>query len=252
VCEELRNTSAWNVPKKLVSFPPGLDSLYKRMMDQIHQSDDSEVCLHILAVVALVHRPITLQELSSLVKELEGQQTDTLRTIIGLCHSFLTIREDTVYFVHQSAKDFLFNTAAKEVFPLGQASVHHSISAESLKVMTRDLHRDMYELKEPGCSIDEVKQPDRDPLAASRYSCIYWIDHFCSSEVTALDNNNVAIFLSSKFLYWLEALSLCRNIPKGVSSIAKLRSFGQVCPRRHGLYVFFVLIDIRQQERQHF
>jgi hypothetical protein len=112
--------------------------------------------------------------------------------------------------------------------------------------MTRDLHRDMYNLKEPDYPIEEVKQPDHDSLAASRYSCIYWIDHFCESDVTCSDARLVDTFLQSKYLYWLEALSLCKNIPKGVVSMAKLRSFVQVGYEWHSPFKCLMLTYYRK------
>ncbi|KAF2452251.1 WD40-repeat-containing domain protein, partial [Lineolata rhizophorae] len=77
--------------------------------------------------------------------------------------------------------------------------------------------------------------PDPDPLAASHYSCAYWIDHLCdlnpvSSTIYAKymqDGGVIDIFLREKYLYWLEALSLCKSMPKGVVSMAMLQSLVQ-------------------------
>ncbi|KAF2204700.1 hypothetical protein GQ43DRAFT_128485 [Delitschia confertaspora ATCC 74209] len=35
----------------------------------------------------------------------------------------------------------------------------------------------MYTPFEVGYPAEKVEQPELDPLAASRYSCIYWVDH---------------------------------------------------------------------------
>ena len=238
VCQNLEMTAKRNVLKQLNSFPPGLDSLYERMMLQISKSDDAELCKQVLASIALVYRPITLKELVALVEQLGEIANDKeLREIIGLCGSFLTLREDTIYFVHQSAKDFLLAQAAEEVFPSGREDVHHAIAAKSLEIMSRTLQRDMYGLKAPGYPIDNIKQPDSDPLATSRYSCIYWVDHLCDSNTVSLashtedlqDGGVVDLFIRKKYLYWLEALGLCKSVSKGVVTMAKLRSLVQVC-----------------------
>jgi hypothetical protein len=70
VCQDLQATARRNVLKKLDTFPPGLDALYERMMQQISQSDDAELCRQLLALVALVYRPITLPELVALAEQL--------------------------------------------------------------------------------------------------------------------------------------------------------------------------------------
>lgn len=250
VCKNLDNTAQRHVLRKLKLFPPGLDLLYERMMQQISNSDDSELCKQILAAITLVYRPITLMELVALVEQLEDV-VDQLNEIIDLCGSFLTLREGTIYFVHQSAKDFLLENATNEIFPSGTQDAHHTIFTRSLEVLSRTLQRDMYGLKDPGYHIDEVELPDSgDPLAGSRYSCIYWIDHLCEANPMVQskdlqDRGVVDMFLQKKYLYWLEALSLCKSMSKGVVSMAKLYSLVQV--RSHcSDYLLILLIEHRE------
>lgn len=222
VCQVLQDTSKRHIRKKLESFPPGLSALYERMMHQIRQSDDAEVCLRILATNTLVYRPLTIKELPALVEGLDEDDPDTTLELVGLCGSFLTLRNGIVYFVHQSAKDFLLDQAADELFPVGRHDVHHSITARSLDIMFRNLHRDMYDLRNPSFHfiVDRDLPPDPDPLSASRYSCVYWWNHLCeSSEMAPALAGVIKMFLSQKYLYWLEALSLCGHLRESVSSL---------------------------------
>ncbi|KAF3049143.1 hypothetical protein E8E11_004726 [Didymella keratinophila] len=237
VCQELRATARRNVLKKLDTFPPGLTALYERMMRHISVSDDAILCKQVLASAALVYRPITLQELVPLAEPLKDIANEAeLREIIGLCGSFLTLREDTVYFVHQSAKDFLFASAYNEVFTQGAEATHHVIFSRSLAILSQTLQRDMYSLEAPGVAIEEVQPPKPDPLASSRYSCVYWIDHLCDSKPESWADGGgdglkvtgaVDEFVRKKYLYWLEGLSLCRSMGKGAVSMAKLCSLVQ-------------------------
>jgi hypothetical protein len=236
VCQDLEKTAKRNALKKLDSFPPGLDALYDRMMQQIRISDDVELCKQVLALGALVHRPITLKELVALAEPLGEIVDETdLREIIGLCGSFLTLREDTIYFVHQSAKDFLFAKAYDEAFPDGSEAVHQAIFLRSLAILSKTLHRDMYSLEAPGYHIKNVKLTKTDPLAASRYPCVYWIDHLYESKALISSVGGlqaadaVKDFLRKKYLYWLEGLSLCKSVGKGVLLMEKLWSLVQVC-----------------------
>ncbi len=238
VCQNLKNIPRGRIRARLSSFPPGLDSLYERMMKQICESEDSELCRRILASIATVYEPITLTELTSLVEILQESSDDveSLQEIISLCGSFLTIREDIIYFVHQSAKDYLITKAFAIIFPSGREETHYEIFSRSLHVMSRTLRRDIYDLRAPGYLIEQVKPPDPDPLAALRYSCIYWVDHVCDwnldchadQRVDLQDGGIVDVFIREKFLYWLEALSLCRRVPKGVLGMAKLEALIQV------------------------
>ncbi|KAF1957123.1 HET-domain-containing protein [Byssothecium circinans] len=237
VCQNLKKIPRWKAVAKLNAFPPGLDSLYKRMIEQIYNLEDANLCKRILASIAIVYRPITLKELTSLVEMLNDMANDleSIREIIGLCGSFLTLREGTIYFVHQSAKDFLFANAFNEVFPSGRKEAHYAIFSRSLQVMSRTLRRDMYSLGTLGYPAERVKQPDPDPLAASRYSCIYWVDHLCDQNsrssidhsVDLQDGGAVHSFIRKKYLYWLEALSLCKSMSEGLVSITKLEALIQ-------------------------
>ncbi|KAF1959412.1 WD40 repeat-like protein [Byssothecium circinans] len=233
VCQDLEVTSKWSVLKKLNLFPPGLDSLYGWMMQRINKSDDAELCKQLLASIALVYRPITLEELAALVEQLEdiADDPESIREIIALCGSFLTLREETIYF------------AAKEVFLSGREDVHYTIFARSLETMFRTLQRDMYGLEALGYPVEDVKQPDPDPLAASHYSCMYWVDHLRDSNLKSSagyvdglrEGGVVDVFLRKKYLYWLEALSLYKSVPKAVVSMAELWLLVQLV---HDVYRF--------------
>ncbi|WPJ62804.1 hypothetical protein SMAC4_13599 [Sordaria macrospora] len=244
VCQGLGDPSVrkWETLKKLRAFPPGLDSLYARMMEQIIQSNHADLCRQILAVSSIVRRPISLQELTTLV-EMSGDISDdpqSLEELIGLCGSFLTLRDQIVYFVHQSAKDFLLgnasdkasNQASQEnwIFPSGKEEVNYTIFSRSLDAMSAILRRDIYGLRAAGFPSDKVQVPDLDPLATVRYSCVYWVDHLCDSvsdmntkrHDRLQDNEVVYTFLKTKYLYWLEALSLLQVMAVGVVAIRKL------------------------------
>jgi hypothetical protein len=248
VCRDLKVTANRHVLKKLALFPPGLDALYERMMHQMSETDDAEVCRQVLASTAILYRPVTIPELISLVQSLEEFVNDLelVREIVSLCGSFLTLREDTVYFVHQSAKDFLFVKGLDKVFPHGTKDAHRVIFLRSLAILSRTLHRDMYRLKALGSPVENNKTPDTDLLVVSRYPCVYWIDHlhdsnpkFSANSVGNLQTISVVDeFLRKKYLYWLEGLSLCKSLGRGVVSIAKLWLLVQVwhletaCPYR--------------------
>jgi hypothetical protein len=250
VCQDLEATASRHVRKKLALFPPGLDDLYKQMMHQMSKSDDAEICRQVLATMAISYRPVATCELVPLIEALEEFVDDfeSVREIIGSCKSFLTLRDDTVYFVHQSAQDFLLKQAYDEIFPQGDRDVHQAIFSKSLAIMSRSLHRDMYNITSSdgkaalGFPVQSIETPHPDPLMALRYPCVYWIDHFCKSEPEfGLENvNNYHVkekllkFFKEKYLYWLEGLSLCKSIEKGVVSITKLWTFVQVCSLQLG------------------
>jgi hypothetical protein len=242
VCQNLDKISRFNVLTKLKTFPPGLNSLYEQMMQRIYNSEDADLCKHVLAVATIAYRPVTLQELTSLVEELDvgvaEEDLESVREVISLCGSLLTIREGVIYFVHQSVKDFLLKEAFHEIFPSGSGAAHYTLFCRSLLIMSNTLQRDMYSLGTPGYPITEVKSPNPDPLAALCYPCIYWIDHLYdwASGVSTYNRSvlqsggAVDNFIRKKYVYWLEALSLCKSMSTGVVSMGKLEALTNVIP----------------------
>lgn len=92
----------------------------------------------------------------------------------------------------------------------------------------------MYKLVNPGSSIDDLKcdPSNSGPLASVAYCCVYWIHHFeratSGSPFTFypdIEESHQLIynFTETKFIYWLEALSLLRNVFVGMTAIQKLK-----------------------------
>jgi hypothetical protein len=189
-----------------------------------------ELCRGVLSVATAAYRPLHLAELGVLSGLLPGISSayESIITIVNMCGSFLTIRDNVVYTIHQSARDFL--SADTSIFPSRIEDVHYTIFSRSLQVMSRTLRRDVYSLGAPGFSIDQVKQPDPDPLAAARYSCLYWIDHLLDCDTREntssdlKDGGSVDEFLCQSYLYWLEALSLIRGLSSGIVMIRNLEN----------------------------
>ncbi|KAJ8063403.1 hypothetical protein OCU04_008623 [Sclerotinia nivalis] len=193
-------------------------------MEQIVYMEDIEaaqLCLQILAIVVIAYRPVTLDELMSLM---EMNNEIPLEEIIQLCGSFLVLRNKSVFFVHQSAKDFLSKKATRRIFPDGISKVHNKAFLNSMTIMSNTLKRDIYDLHYPGFSIDKVKQPDPDPLAYIQYSCIYWVDHLKDGDPKQ-DNNKIHKFLKNHLLHWLEIMSLMGKISESINTISFLESY---------------------------
>lgn len=228
VCQNLESVPQWNAITELSTFPPGLDGLYGRMLDRLNSSGDAGRCRRMLAIASVVRRPLALQELLLFVDGLQRDKNPlkTLRGIVGLCGSFLFLRDDKVFLVHQSAQDFLVgNTSA--IFPSGVEDVHYMIFSRSLDAVSKTLNRDIYGLRAPGSLISSIKTPCPDPLATVRYSCVHWVEHLCGSgrKDAFQDYGLVRTFFEEKYLCWLEGLSLVAGMSDGVLAMRKLERF---------------------------
>ncbi|KAF9880879.1 hypothetical protein CkaCkLH20_01921 [Colletotrichum karsti] len=256
VCKALRDTEGdpfW-AEEVLNEFPAGLDDLYSKMMNQVTQGKQADLCRQVLSCLALVHRPITFLEMVACIdltpalrsKALsEERLASILKPIVNLCGSFLKIRNETVYFVHQSAKEYLNGPQAEAVFPKGASHAYYGIFHRSIMSLMTGLHRDMYRLETPGSldsfgiHINDVKNPLNNALSALSYSCVYWVDHLEACVAGNDDQLNILVdgggletFLKTHFLYWLEALSLLRAMGEGITSSGRLLQIVRVSPSK--------------------
>jgi hypothetical protein len=233
VLKELEPVESWDVLDVLQDMPPELEPLYDRMLRQVEQLQrkDPEFCRLVLSTITLAYRPLHLLEvgaLSNLPRQISSN-LDNVAKVVNKCGSFLTVRENRTYFIHQSAKDFLLERAFDRVFPSGKADVVYTMFSTSLEVMSKTLRRDIYRLRAPGFPIEMVEPPVPDPLAVAQYSCLYWVDHLldCNRGHTTndlKDGGSVHQFLKTSFIFWLEAHSLMKSLPDGIVMIMKLES----------------------------
>ena len=240
VFEELQDVLKGEVLQVLEEVPADLIPLYDRMMEKIRllKRRHPEFCRLILSTTTLAFRPLHLLELWVLAG-LKGEISNIgeLERVIKLCGSFLTIREDHIYLIHQSAKDYLSNNASSEIFPTGREDVHYDLFSRSLSALSQTLRKDIYDIGLPGVLIGQVILVDPDPLAPVGYSCVYWVDHLCEIDRSSshhrsdlADQGQIFKFLKKHFLHWLEGLSLLGKISEGILMIKKLMHLVQVCP----------------------
>jgi hypothetical protein len=159
------------------------------MMKQVEvlKRGNPQRCLAILSVVILAYHPIHMPEISiaaGLCDEISC--LGDLQRIIDMCGSFLTIRDNYVHFIHQSAKEYLTINACMEIFPTGHGAIHYKICLQSLRALPKTLRKNIYNLKYPGPLTEKIT-PDPDPLESVRYSCIFWIDHVCEVDGQSTD-----------------------------------------------------------------
>lgn len=237
VCQELSKTLQWNTLRKLEAFPPGLSALYGRMVDRVLDSENADICVQLLALVSIVYRPITIDELCMLIEmpSMIGQDHKALSGIIAMCGSFLALRQNTIIFVHQSAKEFLLQEAPDKIFPGSIDAKHHMIFTRSLSSMFQTLQRDICNIKVSGFPATQVQRPAPHPLGATRYACTYWVEHLQASGcyqtlgISLSDGGYVDRFLQQKYLQWLEALSILGSISNGIQAMRKLVVLLWVC-----------------------
>jgi hypothetical protein len=242
VCQRLEKTPVRKTLSALKEFPPGLEPLYGRMFGQIwHMEDqeDVEYCRKILCAATLAYRPLHLNEFV-FVAELPDMFSDHLidmKELVALCGSFLTMRDDVVYFVHQSAKDYLSGAGGLQIFPRGPLYEHKILAHRSAALISGTLKTDVCGLQHLGTLREEVgaDRLSRCIAAHVQYACCYWIDHLLgkplysstlrdSALLDQSDEKVVYQFFCQDLLHWLEAVSLMGKISDSIMAVMNLES----------------------------
>ena len=242
VFREIEGCQAADALARVTSIPQGLNMLYRHMLDRVTTSKDIahlDRCRNVLLVMASCYRPLHIDELFSLAAPGLVSPEELIRD----CGLLAIDDNDAVSFIHQSAREFLEQDAElgdgthPTLFPDGLSAGHFIITSASLRDMSECLRRDIYDLRDFGCSIDDITHPNPDPLAHLRYSCVFWIYHFCevlnggnsfNCSTLGADVPAVSRFLESHLLHWLESLSLLRALPEAIISIKRLLRLIQV------------------------
>ncbi|KAK1237859.1 hypothetical protein MKX08_002438, partial [Trichoderma sp. CBMAI-0020] len=239
VVEQLRDADRRNIEEVLEELPVGLENLYDLLMKRITQKlreKDQNACHILLAIVTTAERPLRLEELLQFIK---FQWTDykeiydvrDMKDIVKDCGSFLSLKDDTVYFVHQSVKEYMVGKGAKIIFPSGVENRHSEMFKISIYSMSIILTYNIYHIKAPATISYNIRRPYPDPLAPIAYCCEFWVIHLlasCQRKSSAAellrDDGILHNFLRDKFLCWLEALILLGQSSLETGALQKIRS----------------------------
>lgn len=241
VCKELEKVALWKVQSVLEKFPTGLNLFYDRMMEDISNQDaeTAKFCLKILQSVTLAYRPLQIQELLTISGLLGSNFSNerVLSDLIERCGSFLTVRKETVFFVHLTAKDYFVSGKGRDrIFPNGDIAKHGRILHNCLDIMLHNtLKRDMCGLQKPGAKLQEALTKIHESCVSRvSYACVYWVAHLRqyiegldkgAKDMSLIrDNGRVHEFLKKHLLHWIEAMSLVGKVPEAVSMMQELQS----------------------------
>lgn len=243
VVEQLRNAAHWQVEDVLQEVPEGLENLYALILDKASLNQSSsrwrkkgqDACQLLISIVTTAERPLHLEELYTFMSYQWEHFKSTvklhdLESITKDCGSIFSIRNDVVYFIHQSAKDYIL----KEKFPLGLRSQHLRMFQTSTEAMSKFLKYDIYDLKIPGIHINEIQPQIPNPMAPIKYCCVFWAHHLFScyplaaeSEQNAEINTILIKFLKKTFLCWVESLALMHRLPNALDIFQKLNDLNE-------------------------
>ncbi|KAI2912427.1 hypothetical protein CBS147371_7480 [Aspergillus niger] len=132
VCRELLHAHEFMWTEIVDKIPKRLEDLYGYLLNRLANLDSeimSSCCKNVLNAAMLARDPLSLSEIEILAELPEGE--DAAEAVVQECRSFLTIRNGTVYLIHQSAQDYL-QKHYQRLYNVPQATLHHRIYQRAL------------------------------------------------------------------------------------------------------------------------
>jgi ankyrin repeat protein len=181
-CSELRKRTVSSINTRFVlgKLPSGLSRLYARMLDQVMSNDIEEmveIALEVLRAVNIALRPLNFGELAIMsgLPSDSRQSTEVARKYAELCGSFLTFRDEYVYLVHQSAKEFLQKQQDSSIYPRGIFSEHEKAANRCLQYITLHWQEDLKDLASTKkAASTKYRTP---PSSSLQYPLLHWVEH---------------------------------------------------------------------------
>ncbi|PQE11546.1 ankyrin repeat protein [Rutstroemia sp. NJR-2017a WRK4] len=179
-CKELlkKNVSYINVKLVVNKMACGLDAMYARILEGICKlpEDELQQAFAVLRAVGIAFRPLSLRELAVMAGFPSDaiDNEDIVLDAVDSCGSLLTLHRDHPYFVHRSAKEYLFNHETAGVFSSDLEFEHEKAAMRALKYTTRDWKFYLESLDDIPLSSLQDQPSSEESL---QYPLIYWIDH---------------------------------------------------------------------------
>ena len=177
-----RDPAYWNSPtifSELMKDAQSMNSLYEMARQDIYKlrEEDTEHCVRILSTLTFAYRPLSSSELRDLVS-----LPETI-SIAVLIEEFLPLflrtsnheisSEQTIDFVHPSAKDFYHRTLS----PPDLSSVSNHFSTHHGALASRCLQKLV-----TGLTRDDTPVSSQDTSEINSYAMIFWIRHLLQME----------------------------------------------------------------------
>lgn len=155
---------------------------------------------------------------------------------VGTLHSVLNIPNDPeipIRLLHPSFHDFLSNEARCEDrrFFVEKSIVHGKLLTSCLRIMSRELKRNICNLETPGSSPQDVEREKlyRHLPRHVQYACQYWVEHLACADrkqwnhLGLRDGGTIHELFQRYYLNWLEAMSLVGKMSEAVLMVVKVR-----------------------------
>ncbi|OCL10893.1 hypothetical protein AOQ84DRAFT_387205 [Glonium stellatum] len=213
-----------------------LDRTYLPILNQLltdQEEEDKEVWLRgfreLVGAIIIIESPLSIASLAYLLEIPQKQiryRLDSLHSVL----SFPDSENVPIRLLHLSFRDFLVDPEKQKKSPfwVDKKEIHKMLASQCLKLLSspKGLRQNMCNLPTPGGPKREInKQIIANYLSPElQYASRYWVHHLEQGKRHIYDGDSIHLFLQKYFLYWLEAMSLIKEIYKCIYIINRLQA----------------------------
>ena len=217
-----------------------LDSLYTSILQEAFgdaKPEYDDMARSVLGAVILAVNPLSPSDIATLL----GFDTDDVPSVLSLVNSLLILHKDVdrpVRPFHKSFPDFITDPArcTNKRFHVFPPDHHLKLLIGSLNLMNQMLEKNMCGLPEAVANSDVSDLNERAEKyinPALRYACMMWHTHLVEADTIPAHAPAVTPalrrFLETKFLFWLEVLSVLGAVRNAVEALQFVEGWLEVC-----------------------
>ncbi|KAF3169088.1 hypothetical protein TWF751_007554 [Orbilia oligospora] len=244
ICRFVGDKTEWDPEKHLMTVlehgvvgASQLDQTYLPVLKQLESGHPRQKLTRhlfgqefreIIGSIIILADPLSITSLANLL----GKSQNEIGNKLHHLHSVLNIPKDKnapIRTLHLSFREFLVDPKKEGSdlwFWIDEKETHSIIAKRSLAILSTYLKQNICSLGFPGMKrkyLDTKMVNERLP-AFVQYSCRYWVYHLKESCEFISDKHEAYTFLCTKFLYWIEALSLIGKLSECIRLIDVLSS----------------------------
>ncbi|KAH7308661.1 hypothetical protein B0I35DRAFT_99586 [Stachybotrys elegans] len=203
--KEVFKTTQTGVESTIATLPESVNQAYEQILSK---PKGNPIARKVLSIILAASRPLTLSEMNVAVNiedtarsfqdlDLEEEKNfkSSLRSCCGL---FVSVHHGKIYFLHQTAREFLLAESPLPATAPSGLRWHHSITlrhAHAVLAKLCVLYLNFFNSRasHPDANVEASRYNNDNALL--EYSAIYWGTHICEAHINSYDDGTMRLAL---------------------------------------------------------
>ncbi|KZS95329.1 WD40 repeat-like protein, partial [Sistotremastrum niveocremeum HHB9708] len=216
----------------------GIDNLYSGILHNIFGFTEEDQRLSrfrsVLGRVLTVREPLTVSALSKLHGEHEGAgAVKSIVRFMGSLLSGVSDEESPVQTLHTSFRDYLKDSRRSKLYHISESASEVELAHSAIRIMNAELVFNICDFPSSELANSDVENLDdlirRRISLALLYSIRFWSGHLSASGFSESLAKLLHTFIHGRFLFWLEALSLIKQIDTASAAVRIMAGWASDC-----------------------